>query len=49
MEYLHQHWLTSQTITGLIHFITATLGLVLGLGILVLKPGSKIHKISGYI
>lgn len=49
MEYLNQHWLTSQTIAGLIHFITATIGLILGLGILFLKPGSKIHKISGYI
>lgn len=48
-EYLHQHWLTSNSISGLIHFTTATIGLILGLGILFLKPGSKIHKIFGYI
>lgn len=49
MNYLHQHWLTSQTIWGAIHFITASLGLILGLGILFLQPGSKNHKIAGYI
>lgn len=49
MDYINQYWLTSQTLAGLIHFTTATIGLILGLGILFLKPGSKIHKISGYI
>jgi uncharacterized membrane protein len=49
MDYINQHWLTSQTLAGLIHFTTATIGLILGLGILFLKPGSKSHKISGYI
>ena len=49
MNYIHQYWLVSQTFTGLIHFTTATIGLILGLGILFLKPGSKIHKITGYI
>ena len=49
MDYINQHWLTSNTIFGLTHFITATIGLILGLGILFLKPGSKTHKISGYI
>jgi uncharacterized membrane protein len=48
MEYLNQHWLTSQTFAGLIHFTTSTIGLILGLGILFLKPGSKTHKIFGY-
>ena len=49
MDYINQHWLTSQTFAGLIHFTTSTIGLILGLGILFLKPGSTIHKISGYI
>lgn len=48
-EYLNQHWLTSHSVSGLMHFISATLGLILGLGILFLKPGSRVHKISGYI
>ncbi len=47
--YLQQHWLTSQSVSGLIHFISATLGLILGLGILFLKPGSRTHRILGYI
>jgi uncharacterized membrane protein len=49
MDYINQHWLTSHTFVGLIHFITAIIGLILGLGILFLNPGSKVHKISGYI
>jgi uncharacterized membrane protein len=49
MDYLHQHWLTSHSVSGLIHFTTCCIGLVLGLGILFLHPGSKIHKIAGYV
>jgi uncharacterized membrane protein len=49
MEFLQQHWLTSHSISGMIHFISATLGLFLGLGILFLQPGSKLHKLAGYI
>ena len=49
MNYLNEHWLTSQSISGLVHFVSASLGLVLGLGILFLQPGSKIHKTAGYI
>jgi uncharacterized membrane protein len=49
MEYLNQHWMTSQTLAGIIHFVTAIIGLILGLGILFLKPGSKTHKKFGYI
>lgn len=49
MEYLNQHWLTSNTIFGATHFVTAIVGLILGLGILFLQPGSKTHKIAGYI
>jgi uncharacterized membrane protein len=49
MNYIHHYWLTSHTISGTIHFITAIIGLILGLGILFLKPGSKKHKIAGYI
>lgn len=49
MNYLNEHWLTSHTIFGAIHFASATIGLILGLGILLLKPGSKAHKYSGYI
>lgn len=48
-DYLQQHWLTSQSISGLIHFTSASIGLFLGLGILFLRPGSKTHKIAGYI
>jgi uncharacterized membrane protein len=48
MDYINNHWLTSQTAIGLIHFITAIIGLILGLGILFLRPGSKSHKIAGY-
>jgi uncharacterized membrane protein len=48
-NYLQQYWLTSQSIFGLIHFATAILGLILGLGILFLKPGTKTHKVLGYI
>lgn len=47
--YLQQHWLTSHTISGLIHFTSAALGLIFGLMILFLRPGSKTHKICGYI
>jgi uncharacterized membrane protein len=47
--YLQQHWLTSQSISGLIHFVSAIVGLFLGLGIIFLRPGSKTHKIAGYI
>jgi uncharacterized membrane protein len=49
MDYINQHWLTSHTIFGLTHFVTATIGLMLGLGILFLQPGSKTHKLAGYI
>lgn len=49
MDYINQHWLTSNTIFGLTHFVTATMGLILGLGILFLQPGSKTHKLAGYI
>jgi uncharacterized membrane protein len=49
MNYINHYWLTSQTLVGLIHFSSAAIGLVLGLGILFLNPGSKKHKISGYI
>ncbi|MBI3235394.1 MAG: DUF2306 domain-containing protein [Bacteroidetes bacterium] len=49
MDILHKYWLTSNTIVGTIHFISAIVGLILGLGILFLKPGSKIHKQAGYI
>lgn len=49
MNQINQYWLTSHTLAGLIHFTSATIGLILGLGILFLKPGSNIHKISGYI
>lgn len=49
MEILHKYWLTSHTTVGLIHFISSVIGLPLGLGILFLKPGSKIHKRTGYI
>src|SRR4051812_4063588 len=49
MDYLHQYWLTSKTIVGVIHFISAVIGLPLGLGILFLKPGSKLHKQAGYV
>ena len=48
-DYLYEHWLTSNSISGIIHFTSASLGLILGAGILFLKPGSKIHKIAGYI
>jgi len=49
MDYLHQHWLTSGTAVGAVHFITASLGLLLGLGVLLLKPGSRLHKTAGYV
>jgi uncharacterized membrane protein len=49
MDTIHQYWLTSHTIVGLIHFVSAVVGLPLGLGILFLKPGSKIHKRAGYV
>jgi uncharacterized membrane protein len=49
MDYLNTYWLTSQTLIGLIHFISASIGLPLGLGIIFLKPGSKTHKQCGYI
>ena len=49
MDYLKTYWLTSNSIVGLIHFISAVIGLPLGLGILFLKPGSRIHKQLGYI
>ncbi|RZJ94386.1 MAG: DUF2306 domain-containing protein [Hymenobacter sp.] len=49
MDYLHQHWLTSQTFVGAAHFISASLGLLLGLGVLFLQPGSKLHKTAGYV
>lgn len=48
-NYIEEYWLTSHTISGTIHFVSATIGLFLGLGILFLKPGSKIHKTAGYI
>lgn len=49
MDYLNAYWLTSKSFIGLIHFISALIGLPLGLGILFLKPGSKIHKQTGYV
>jgi uncharacterized membrane protein len=49
MDVLHKYWLTSHTIVGLVHFISAVIGLILGLGILFLIPGSKLHKRAGYI
>jgi uncharacterized membrane protein len=49
MDILHKYWLTSGTIIGIVHFISAAIGLPLGLGIIFLKPGSKIHKLAGYI
>lgn len=48
-NFIDKYWLTSHTISGLIHFVSATFGLILGLGILFLKPGSKMHKTAGYI
>mgnify|MGYP000957130613 CR=1 FL=1 len=48
-NFIDKYWLTSQTLTGVIHFVSAILGLILGLGILFLKPGSKVHKTAGYI
>ena len=49
MHYLHQYWLTSRTLVGAVHFSTAALGLLLGLGILLLQPGSRLHKMAGYL
>ncbi len=49
MHYLHQHWLTSRTLVGAVHFSTASLRLLLGLGILLLQPGSRLHKAAGYL
>lgn len=49
MEFLNQYWLTSHSLEGVLHFSSSILGLILGLGILFLKPGSKIHKLSGYV
>lgn len=49
MDILQKYWLTSHSTIGVIHFIAAIIGLPLGLGILFLKPGSKIHKKLGYI
>ena len=49
MHYLNQHWLTSGTLVGAVHFGTASLGLLLGLGILLLQPGSRLHKTAGYL
>lgn len=49
MDYLYQHWLTSQTFVGAAHFISASLGLLLGFGVLLLPPGSRIHKTAGYV
>jgi len=48
MDYLHRYWLTSQTVVGAVHFITASLGLLLGLGVLLLRAGSRLHKVAGY-
>ena len=49
MDILNTYWLTSKTVIGLVHFISAVIGLPLGLGILFLIPGSRIHKRFGYI
>jgi hypothetical protein len=37
------------SLNGTVHVIAATLGLILGLGILFLRPGSKLHVRAGYL
>ncbi len=49
MNYLETYWLTSKSVIGAVHFLSASVGLGVGLLILILRPGTKLHKRLGYI
>ncbi|MDM1073553.1 DUF2306 domain-containing protein [Empedobacter brevis] len=49
MNYLETYWLTSKSMIGAVHFLSASVGLGVGLLILILRPGTKLHKRLGYI